>query len=330
MHFYDRNSCSPISLHGAQDDYPKQQHQNQTKNCRSCLSEGKPHESDSCCASGGFAAPTGLTVPFVDGASLRNLLARGGKSSNRTDSRIAKYNADKPNPEQKQQDPQQQHLSYWDVAPLGLGLRPDPSPSMVASVLQGSRELHAVFSGKYRADIHLLLDAQQSPLTRFLTERRTEILKRLMCVVSFEGVVPDSICCVNTSLVLLLLTLLDGQLADTLKDIKKQFKEAEAELVCGKCPPGVGPLLQRLMQDRESGGIQPFQEEDEVSLQQRMGIGITNFWRLLHFWRVHYIRRRKDARGLEFACQIPLHYWHELVAILCGPSDEPTSLAYPH
>lgn len=38
---------------------------------------------------------------------------------------------------------------------------------------------------------------------------------------------PDSICCVNTSLVLLLLTLLDGKLPETLREIKRQFREAE-------------------------------------------------------------------------------------------------------
>ncbi|KAL8450526.1 hypothetical protein Emag_003155 [Eimeria magna] len=385
MHFFDRNSSSPITLHGSQEEEEKQQRQQG----QSCLSKGMPHDSDSCCATGGFAAPTGLTIPFADGGSLRKLLRRFQNSSSRllandnsscSSSRFLASDCSSSSsseaivdalglsggnpagksdqlshaggeqllfPQQHQQQQQQdEDVCYWDLAPLGIGLRPDPSPAMVASVLQGSRELHAVFSGKYRADVSLLLDPEKSPIAKFITERRTEILKRLMCAVSFEGVVPDSICCVNTSLVLLLLTLLDGQLPETLREIKQQFNKAEAELAASGSPVGVGPLLQRLIQgdrsheqqhslqkreepiqqqeeqqqERKQGdGVQRQHQQqqrvqedtDDRSLEESMGVGAFNFWRLLHFWRVHYMRRRKDARGLEFASQIPLHYWHE-------------------
>ncbi|KAL8270971.1 hypothetical protein Esti_005126 [Eimeria stiedai] len=364
MHFFDRNSSSPITLHGSQEEEETLQRQQG----RSCLSKGMPHVSDSCCSTGGFAAPTGLTIPFADGGSLRKLLKRfqqGSSSSSMPDSSssssyrnrfkgsadallsgcsLAEKQEHPPQAEGEQQlyqqHPQQQQedVCYWNIAPLGLGLRPDPSPSMVASVLQGSRELHAVFSGKYRADVCLLLDPERSPIAKFITERRTEILKRLMCAVSFEGVVPDSICCVNTSLVLLLLTLLDGQLPETLREIKLQFKKAEVGHLNGPavCEPRQQQQQHEQQQQVEGKGEQQQQRQqqqvqednDGRLIEESMGVGAFNFWRLLHFWRVHYMRRRKDARGLEFASQIPLHYWHELVTILCGPADEPTSLAY--
>ncbi|OEH73962.1 hypothetical protein cyc_03613 [Cyclospora cayetanensis] len=169
MHFFDRNSSSSVTLHGPQGGGVHVQQKRAQRT--SCLAQGKPHDSDSCCASGGFAAPTGLTVPFADGAVLRALLNRGG--SRVCSSGFAVQTA-------QQEQPLHDDVCYWDVAPLGVGLRPDPSPSMVASVVRGSRELHAVFSGKYRVDVNLLLDEQQSPLAKFLAERRTEILKRLI------------------------------------------------------------------------------------------------------------------------------------------------------
>lgn len=67
-------------------------------------------------------------------------------------------------------------------------------------------------------------------------------------------------------------------------------------MALGRCPPGVGILLKRLMQGRpwegeESVSANDGKKDREASLQEAMGVGLFNFWRLLHFWRIHYIRR---------------------------------------
>lgn len=76
-----------------------------------------------------------------------------------------------------------------------------------------------------------------------------------------------------------------------------------------------------------SGGCTTFDGKRSKSVLWSLKKGILLVWYLAsasdrctakgwYMWNLMSAElRRKDARGLEFACQIPLHYWHEVRAL---------------
>ncbi|CBZ50964.1 conserved hypothetical protein [Neospora caninum Liverpool] len=289
-----------------------------------CDRFGMPHQFSDCCVRGWHAAPSGLSLPFVEGPSLRSLLARSetqrgrrqtqpcdeetrrvaGEDQNGQDAKAkesdrvrtdraceeadgefdaasdqfhgpsATSRGSRPEPYPEGDSPSTHEAAslrqvaasslssrcgsspfpasvdlaeaaakggYWQRAPLRdarADLRVEVSAAMADNALKKCRELHAVFRTKYAVDIEDVVpdvgsEAEaQRPLFLFCRLQRTALIKKLMCVVPFDTVAPDTICCVNSCLLLLLLALLDGELEETLDTVRRDLAEEEA----GGCP----------------------------------------------------------------------------------------------
>ncbi|PFH36623.1 hypothetical protein BESB_048150 [Besnoitia besnoiti] len=280
----------------------------------SCDRFGMPHQFSDCCIRGWHAAPSGLSVPFVEGPSLRSLLARaaarktaggevrvgsskependakadgaGGSGDGQTggaaapaEGREAGVAAGEATPVRRASDsvavsssraraspasgsatacPRLLESSspfassprlaeaaakglYWENAPVWddvWDLRVEPSAAMAEDAVKKCRELHAVFRKKYAVEIEDVVPEAGSeaearrPLFLFARLQRTALIKKLMCVVPFDTVAPDTICCVNSCLLLLMLALLDGELEETLDAVRCDLAAEEA----GECP----------------------------------------------------------------------------------------------
>ncbi|KFH05500.1 hypothetical protein TGMAS_264790 [Toxoplasma gondii MAS] len=295
-----------------------------------CDRFGMPHQFSDCCVRGWHAAPSGLSLPFIEGPSLRSLLARS-KTEKRRSSRQQREADPQPDGEQAEnggatevqgetvdtipaqecegargdfdalrKGPEKLHGpcespgesrranyaeedrsteqeealrsqassaslgvflrdacspfpasvdlaeaaakgEYWEHAPLRearTNLRVEVSAAMADSALKKCSELHAVFRTKYAVDIEDVVpevgsEAEaQRPLFLFARLQRTALIKKLMCVVPFDTVAPDTVCCVNSCLLLLLLALLDGELEETLETVRRDLAAEED----GDCP----------------------------------------------------------------------------------------------
>ncbi|KEP62188.1 UNVERIFIED_CONTAM: hypothetical protein HHA_264790 [Hammondia hammondi] len=300
-----------------------------------CDRFGMPHQFSDCCVRGWHAGPSGLSLPFIEGPSLRSLLARSKKEKQRrqrqqrevdpqpdgeeAENGVAQnggakeaqgatvdiipareceeakgdFNAltkgpaklhgpcespgeslrtsyaeeDRSTEPEEALRPQASSASlgflpraacspfpasvdlaeaaakgeYWEHAPLRdarTNLRVEVSAAMADSALKKCRELHAVFRTKYAVDIEDVVpevgsEAEaQRPLFLFARLQRTTLIKKLMCVVPFDTVAPDTVCCVNSCLLLLLLALLDGELEETLETVRRDLAAEED----GDCP----------------------------------------------------------------------------------------------
>lgn len=190
VHFYERTARSQATLHVTEREKEEGAEAVSTQRRSCCLTRGFAHVSSECCNDRGcFASPSGLTVPFVEGVSLRFLLKRKAAeqererrraeslSDNARDAAAAGEGGRRALPSSSGEDlplllhavhaqplptspAEEAQFNYWEAAPLGRGLRPDPSQGVVWSVaLAALRRQPRVFSGKLAVRLERLLQA---------------------------------------------------------------------------------------------------------------------------------------------------------------------------
>jgi Trpc4-associated protein len=158
----------------------------------------------------------------------------------------------------------------------------------------------------------------------FLMNERNNILLRLMDVTTIQTINHENICCVNTTLTILLMQHRRGLLAKTLAEVRQLADERVESAARAKAYSGED--------DQEAGA-----EEEEgagaglycspcVSSSSGGQQIMHNFRSLLFFWREYYLRRGRDRLSIEFNTRIPFKYWLELTNLLCADNGAPTSL----
>mmetsp|Transcript_2530 Transcript_2530/g.3730 ORF Transcript_2530/g.3730 Transcript_2530/m.3730 type:complete len:1042 (+) Transcript_2530:199-3324(+) len=158
-------------------------------------------------------------------------------------------------------------------------------------------------------------------LHKFLTKNLTSLARDLLAVVDATNVNHENICCLNTTVALLVLVRRqiggDQAVAKALKQIRNGTTTAVRSYSrkIGVCEGGESG------QDEEPPHVGPPRHGSEV---------LVSFRQLLWLWQEYYSHRGRDRLGIEFNSHINFDEWKSLVDLLCADDGSPTSLlSYP-
>jgi len=199
----------------------------------------------------------------------------------------------------------------------------------------------------------------------FLSQEKAHIVLRLMSVVSLRNVNHENICCLNTTLLILLIenrreslgvflqqvrSLADEELSSSSssssssaaalpsKSLAEEEKSASEEssasegrccrMHCATCqaPPFPGPI------SGKSVYCLPVENEltsggsADHTADTGADLVFRNFRLLLWYWQEYYLRRGRDRLSIEFSTHIPFRFWLQLVELLCADDGSPTAL----
>ncbi len=168
-------------------------------------------------------------------------------------------------------------------------------------------------------------------LHAFVRDNWTLLLQKLMAAVDFSAVNHESLCVLNSALLMLLLSYRQGRLAQVVAELKalhkaglEQADEQPKTYFSWSLPPPSPPSSGR------TGGPEGEEADDDgdggppEAIQHADFLG--NFRALLFFWREYYSARGRDRLSIEFSSRIPFAEWRAVLDALCADDGSPTAL----
>jgi len=184
-------------------------------------------------------------------------------------------------------------------------------------------------------------------ISLFLKQEKANILLRLFGTVTLRTINHESICCLNTLLLILLFENKRGQLPQILNKVRelaniefesvadqpshegKDVNEDQDDegLWCRSCsvPSASTSFFSKRELFRNRTELAERFKADKVNLTGGDLI-MRNMRELLWYWQEYYLRRGRDRLSVEFSVHIPFRYWMELIDLLCEDNGAPTSL----
>ena len=141
---------------------------------------------------------------------------------------------------------------------------------------------------------------KEARLARFLEMNQSRLLWNLLGVVDLQNINHETICCLNTAVVIAVFACRRSQLASLVKELG--------------CLSNGGVVNDEL-----------YESMNEGTLGDRANI-LRSFRELLWFWTEYYTQRGRDRLSLEFSSKIRFHEWKGVVGMLCADDGSITSL----
>lgn len=131
-----------------------------------------------------------------------------------------------------------------------------------------------------------------SRVKKFVDDTQVDMLVQMLSEVRLFNITYENLCCINTSLIILLVARRNGKLLQVLQQF---FVRSET--------------------------YQRDEAKAKITLSPKQ-----NFRELLWFWSGYYRHRAKDRNSLFASSHIRFHEWHSLVKLLCMDDGSPYSL----